>query len=355
MGNNISIANLEGYWSFDNDSLHDFSGNSRDLTNLTNLAFADGISGKCLSFADRSIIRAAYGAAINFSAKTAFSVSWWCNKTAAATTNALPWCFGFSAADGVYPYCLATTSDMKIRFNRAATYEEVTVLNAFDATLRHYVLTFDLATKAWILYRDGASFGNGALVNTPVMSTNRAFVIGSYNTPVATAGWIGLADEVRLYSRVLTPTEVLALYANPGQISAGESIEQALQTHLLSTIDSTAVNDALSKKIFFVTAEQGTAYPYCTYFPVSDPHNAFSYDKANSGDVRMQFNIYDHDRYAASSAARVVRENLHAFQGSMSDVTIENLTCSGVITRALPDEDNSFMATFDALVRYVDP
>jgi len=210
------MINLEAYWSFNGDSLHDFSGNNRDLTNFINLAFADGISDKALSFVDRSVLRAAYGATINFSAKTAFSVSWWCNKTATEALYARVFCFALATVDGVTVFAPPNTNNITLRFNRASSYEDVTVANAFDATIRHYVLTFDLPTKKWILYRNGASIGDGTLTYIPVMP-NRAFVLGNDNTPAISAGWIGLIDEVRLYSRVLTPTEALALYEDPGQ------------------------------------------------------------------------------------------------------------------------------------------
>jgi hypothetical protein len=136
---------------------------------------------------------------------------------------------------------------------------------------------------------------------------------------------------------------------------ASNTIEQALYVRLHSTTASTEVNDALSSNIFFIAAEQGTTRPYCTYFVVSDPHDPFAFDKGQAGDARIQFNVYDNDRYSALDAAHAVRDNLDQYQGSMDGVTVLKLTCGGIITRALPDEDNAYMAGFDALIRYVDP
>lgn len=136
---------------------------------------------------------------------------------------------------------------------------------------------------------------------------------------------------------------------------ASETLEQALRVRLLSTTASTAVNDALSNRIFFVTADAGTARPYCTYRVVSDPHPAFSFDKGQAGEARVQFSVFDTSRYDALSAAHAVRDNLDQVQGSFDGVTVLELTCGGVLVRAEPEEDNAFMAHFDALVRYVDP
>ncbi len=213
----ISAVGLEAWWSFNNDSLHDFSGNGRDLANAVNVAFANAASGMGLSLIDRSVVRYAQGPAINFSAKTALSISWWCNKTTAATAFERIFDFGLSNVAGLVAVCPTGTDNAQIIFYRAGAQEVVPISNVFDATLRHYVLTFDLATKAWILYRNGAWFAGGNVFYTPVMP-NTTLTIGNSNTPLAANTWIGLIDEVRLYSRVLTPTEALALYEDPAQV-----------------------------------------------------------------------------------------------------------------------------------------
>lgn len=220
----ISTAGLEGLWHLDEGSgegsAKDSSGNSRDLTTLQNVTrYSPGISGgRCLSFGNRTVIRSAYGAAIDASTWTAFSVSLWCNRDIAAVGSCRLFCFGANNIDGVAIYTDAVVYDgLKTMWSRAgATEYPSTILSAFDSVLRHYVLTFNLTSKAWIVYRDGTTKGSGTLTNSPVMP-NRAFVLGNYNSPAALTNWSGLIDEVRLYSRVLTPAEVTALYVNPTQ------------------------------------------------------------------------------------------------------------------------------------------
>jgi hypothetical protein len=219
----ISTAGLEAYWSFDNESSRDFSGHGRDLSNLVNMGWAQGVAGgAALSFPDRSVIRAAYGGLIDFSAMTAFSISWWRSKTGVAANYDQSWSFGVENADGFQGYINPATSNAFFSFSRAGAIEYTGMqVNAYDATVRHYVLTFDLPSKTWIFYKDGIAFpgGTGVLTNVPVMP-NRKFVIGNAPTPTVNQTSIGLHDEFRLYSRVLTLAEVANLAQNPAQKAA---------------------------------------------------------------------------------------------------------------------------------------
>jgi len=136
---------------------------------------------------------------------------------------------------------------------------------------------------------------------------------------------------------------------------ASDTIEQAIMVRLLSTSSSTAVNDALSNRIFFAEADQNVTRPYCTYAVVSDPHTPFSFDKAAAGEPRIQFSVFDTNRYRGLSVAHTIRDNLDQYQGAIDGVTVLQLNCSGILVRPMPEEANSYMATFDAMVRYVDP
>jgi hypothetical protein len=197
--------------------LLDTSGKARHLTTFTNLAFAAGPSGLDLSFVDRSVIRAASVPTINGSSWTQFSLAWECSAADAAAANRI-FSFLFASTNGFEIYRSVGTYDMLIRFARSGGSEVVTVPNIFDATVREYALTFDLASKAWIVYRDGAAFLNNTLGNTPIMP-NRVFVIGNYDTPSSANGHVGLIGKVRLWgNRVLTPAEALSLAQNPRQI-----------------------------------------------------------------------------------------------------------------------------------------
>ena len=136
---------------------------------------------------------------------------------------------------------------------------------------------------------------------------------------------------------------------------ASNTIEQALSVRLTSTSSSTAVNDEVGDRVYFRLAEQNATMPYLAYFVVSDPHDPFTYSQTDAGQARIQFSLVDDDRYNVLDVAHVVRDNLDQFSGSMDGVTIISLNCSGVITQPISEQDNVFQASFDALIRYVDP
>lgn len=221
----IATTYLQALWALNEGTFakrsEDGSGNGNHITTLTNLQWGDGVSDKCLALLDRVSIRAAYGAAIDGSAWTALSLSFWASKTAAATAVECLMSYTDEATAGIRITCASAASVLGITFYRAGGLSEAIVPNwPIDATLRHYVLTFDLATLAWITYRDGVEMSSGTLSNIPVMPNNK-FVLCNVDTPAAANGWVGYLDEVRVYNAVLTTAEIAYLIRNPGQIPRG--------------------------------------------------------------------------------------------------------------------------------------
>jgi hypothetical protein len=215
---------LEAHWRLDDDTgatqALDSGPYARHLTTLTNVGWADGVSGRCLSFVDRAVVRAAYGAAIDFSAKTALTIVFSVSKTA-ATGAGSPYvlCFGEASVSGMAITCTSGTENIRLWFGRAGFNEYIPLTSIpFDPVLGIFAVTFDLATKHWIIYKHGLSAGNGDLTNLPVMP-NKPLVVGNYFTPDKTLNHIGLIDEIYLWSRVLSPAEIAALaYAPDGYI-----------------------------------------------------------------------------------------------------------------------------------------
>jgi hypothetical protein len=137
---------------------------------------------------------------------------------------------------------------------------------------------------------------------------------------------------------------------------ASSNIEQALFVRLQSTTCSTAVYDQFGNRLYWRQAEQGASMPYLVYFVVSDPHTPMAYGTyKDAGQARVQFSVLSSDRYKALTAAKAARDNLDQFSGSMDGVTVVSLNCGGIITHPVEPEDNVFHASFDALIRYVDP
>lgn len=208
------VPGLEGWWHFDEGTgttSLDSSGKNRNVT-LNNVSWGAGINRSALVFPDRSISRNAKSSVIDARIWAQLSVSWWCNQTApAGVGNPRVWSFGVTTTDGIQVYCLNGTNTMEILESRTGGDSSNDIANAFDTKLRHYVFTWDNALRQWALYRDGALLSGGpkgAFITMP----NRALTIGNLDTPTTQGTWIGIVDEVQIYSTVLTSAQVYNLY-----------------------------------------------------------------------------------------------------------------------------------------------
>jgi len=132
---------------------------------------------------------------------------------------------------------------------------------------------------------------------------------------------------------------------------ASNSIEEAFRYKLVNTVAIT--NLVAAAKIFWLEAIPKTAFPYLTYFVVSDPHAPMSFDHTDSGQVRMQVNIFDDNKSRALSIAHVVRDALDQVSGAIDGVTFAAMNCKGI--RVLKQmDDNAYQATFDTMIQYYD-
>ena len=221
----VSTTNLEGLWRFGTDSAaEDTSGKGRDLTTLTNLeweADASGV-GINLSFADRSVIRAAYGSTVNASSWSGISVTLFASSLAdPGGLYPRPFTFGTYDTNGFSLYVSPTTFNVAAEIYRAGAHEAISSLTPFpDLDIHMIAFTLTFASKAWVFYFDGTPTNNGTLTNSPV-APNGKIVVGNIDTPATITGWIGLIGRVRLYSTALTASDVLNLYNNPWQTEAG--------------------------------------------------------------------------------------------------------------------------------------
>jgi hypothetical protein len=95
--------------------------------------------------------------------------------------------------------------------NISVTGTQIPSLNAWH----HIVFVFD-GVSSWSYYLDGALSKSGSFP-TAINTLSRELVIGARipvnsTTDTAYADFDGFLDEVRIYNRALTATEVTALY-----------------------------------------------------------------------------------------------------------------------------------------------
>ena len=95
-----------------------------------------------------------------------------------------------------------------------------------DGNYHHVVVTRNQATGEKQIYIDGAldtsDVSDTALLNNPqimIFGAQADAGQGNANSPSldGTHGYVGLMDSLQIYSRVISPTEVAFLYANPGE------------------------------------------------------------------------------------------------------------------------------------------
>jgi hypothetical protein len=108
-------------------------------------------------------------------------------------------------------------TDTEVRFyTDTLSYEIWSVPSVADGQWHHLALVRDVSNNEAILYVDGVSQGTKSTTLTAmsidpgglILGQEQDSVGGGYNTNQALEGTL---DEVRIYSRTLTPTEITAL------------------------------------------------------------------------------------------------------------------------------------------------
>ena len=128
------------------------------------------------------------------------------------------------------------------------------------------------------------------------------------------------------------------------------SIEQALRTTVLGDTD---VADSIGTRLYFSRAEKNSTMPYGVFFIVSDPHDPFAFGETQSGNPRVQFSVFDTDRYRALNICHKIRKVLRNYNGDMDGMTVHYCHAEGTRLISEPDRD-VFHATFDVMPVYLD-
>jgi hypothetical protein len=200
-----------GYWALDDTGsvCVDGSSNGNNGTIIgTGLTSVAGVVGKCLEFPGNSTTRVMLSTPISLAEDTAWSISYWAeqdvvNKATLGEYN--------TAYNRIYHMITA----LRMHF-ADTTYVDLshgTELSG-DGIKHHFVIICDGTDENNITY-----YRDGVLRDTETKALS-AFVIdciGYPNTDTANA-WDGKIDEVRIYNKALSASEVKALYLSPGGV-----------------------------------------------------------------------------------------------------------------------------------------
>jgi len=207
-----SDEDLVGYWSFDDGSgsvAVDGSGNGNDgtLVNMEDANWVDGIVGKCLDF-DGTTQYVTSSTSPSVSGNFSISVHIKRQGTGSGLNNTIIDVGNYTANNG-FGLWINDSNELTWRINQDYNHYSVGI-PTLD-TWRHYVLVYNGTTVK--VYEDGIEIYTTNYSTNPTVVTNymRAGKRESTNNEY----FNGLIDEVRIYNRALTPSEVKALYLYP--------------------------------------------------------------------------------------------------------------------------------------------
>ncbi len=211
---------LAGRWKMDETSgvtTYDSSGNGRTGT-LTNMDPATdwvaGKSGNALDFdGTNDFVNVPYDASLSLNSKV--SAAAWINKDTQTGYDCL--IANGSSTSNKDNYWFGTSGDeIYFGYSYSGTWHEATTsnVNLPANTWVHIAFTYDDTSDQVVFYKDGSPVSTQTITGNLNQSTNTGAVtigksrFGEY--------FDGTIDDIRLYNRVLTPAEVLAIYQKGG-------------------------------------------------------------------------------------------------------------------------------------------
>jgi predicted ribosomally synthesized peptide with SipW-like signal peptide len=209
---NDGETDLEAYYPFEN-SADDVSGNGYDGTLNGDVSFASGRIGRAAEFdGDDDYVEIAGGPGLDLT--TELSISAWINtsQTQPSYTRLVSrersgrgnrqYNLGF-APGGTRPRTVVDTEDTN-------SVEVAGTTNVADGNWHHLAVTFD-ADDSLRLYVDGV-LEDQTQVSAPVVSRASDSAISGVAHSPTQLQFDGLIDDVRVYSRALSTSEIQSLY-----------------------------------------------------------------------------------------------------------------------------------------------
>ncbi len=217
--NSSLTSGLIGHWTFDGPDTTSTTatdrgsgGNNGTLTNMTfSQAQRPGIHGQALVFDgsnDYVKIANANAGPLTTIGTGDFTIAYWASITG---TNTFRWVIGNWSDTGIL---------LGLHSNDVGTFggyvgDSSDVRSSFDiphdGTWHHYVLTRTSGTIAFIVDGQSSSLAQGTATKTGTLSANAETRIGDRPT-ISSQPWLGGVDDVRIYNRALSATEITQLY-----------------------------------------------------------------------------------------------------------------------------------------------
>ncbi|WP_110841118.1 Ig-like domain-containing protein [Paenibacillus flagellatus] len=215
-GPNTPVQGLIAHWDFDQvngNTVADLSGNGHTATVVNAVPTASGRIGNGLDFNGTN----AYvngGPASAYNLTDAFTVAMWIRPESQPLSSRhrfISWTDGFRATGSGFEFGFeANGTRFQYMLKNDATHEVAS--NYFAQTTRwgkwmHVAATWDRQSKIVSLYTDGKLAGKGTFTG-PLPVPNGSMLIGRGEE----AFHKGVIDEVKLFNKALTETEIQAIY-----------------------------------------------------------------------------------------------------------------------------------------------
>lgn len=205
----VPTTNLVAWWGFSGNT-NDTSGNSNNLTNVGATLTADraGNANSAYSFNGTSNYMTKTSLSYNFGLSTAHSVSFWIKKNGSSEGVAL---MSGSNTGGNFIWLLQcdTTKTIFGTNQQGSSWTWVNGPNYSTTAWEHFVLVYN--NKVMQMYKNGVFVGTNTNTYTAATSAALPFFVGS---AIGGSGNINASiDDIGIWSRVLTATEISQLYS----------------------------------------------------------------------------------------------------------------------------------------------
>jgi Concanavalin A-like lectin/glucanases superfamily/Secretion system C-terminal sorting domain len=210
-------SGLVAFWPLDGN-FNDASGNAINGTNFsaTSTTSLNGVTNKAMNFANTTATVAQYGShpitsSLNFTAAQDFTISFWVYFNSVINHSAGIYDNNLNA--GGYGIFLLQGPPNIVRFSWRGTQISATAASIPLATWKHFSCVKNGSTMA--IYVDGVLNVSGAVGTAtpsyPLAGRFGAMTYTAYAAPNNYNGLEGKIDDVRIYNRVLTAPELVAV------------------------------------------------------------------------------------------------------------------------------------------------
>jgi hypothetical protein len=216
-------TNLTAFWSLENTSWTDDTGNGTTLTGTGSPTTTTGKVGNGASLvASTSYLQCTSNTNI-LNGGSSFSVQVWAN----ATTPPGEWLFFNKSNDafanrewGLGTRFTGSFSSFSFRCDNTSStaFRAEDSVAATTGSFVHLVGTFNSSTGAMILYKNGSQVGTATLTGTMTSSASAPLSFNAHNTAIGTQNFV--VDQAGFWKgRVLSAADVTALYNSGNGLS----------------------------------------------------------------------------------------------------------------------------------------